>query len=79
MDAVVDDFGPVDAVFLLQIRIEAGLDILNYGFPAGDVSEESQTSTGEKSGPIVVVDEVAEPRGIDDCEMETNTILLDVC
>jgi hypothetical protein len=34
MDAVVDDFLSVHPVFLLKVRIEPGLDILNDWFPA---------------------------------------------
>ena len=79
MDTVVDDFGPVDTVFLLQVRIKAGFDILDDGYPGRDVSEESRTGVRAKSVPIVFIDEVAKPRDIHDCEMETDTILLDVC
>lgn len=34
MDAVVHNFGPIDTVLLLQIRVEARLDIFNDGLPA---------------------------------------------
>ena len=34
MDAVVDDLASVDTVFLLQVGIEARLDVLNNGLPA---------------------------------------------
>jgi len=34
MDAVVNDFSPVDAVFLLQIRVEPRFNVLDDGFPA---------------------------------------------
>ena len=32
--AVVGDLGPVNAVLLLEIRIEASFDVLHDGFPA---------------------------------------------
>lgn len=34
MDAVVHDLAPVDTVFLLQVGVEARLDVLNDRFPA---------------------------------------------
>jgi hypothetical protein len=34
MDAIVRDFLPVDAVFLLQIRVKPGFNVLDNGFPA---------------------------------------------
>lgn len=34
VNAVVDDLGPVDTVLLLEVAIEAGLDVLYDGFPA---------------------------------------------
>jgi hypothetical protein len=34
MDAIIHDLLPVDAVFLLQIRVKPGFDVLNDGFPA---------------------------------------------
>jgi hypothetical protein len=33
---------------------------------------------GKTKVPVVVVDKVAEPRGIDDGEMEADTVLFDV-
>ena len=34
MDAIIRDFLPVDAVFLLQIRVKPGFNVLDNGFPA---------------------------------------------
>jgi hypothetical protein len=34
MDAIIHEFLPVDAVFLLQIRVKPGFNVLNNGFPA---------------------------------------------
>ncbi len=34
VDAVVNDFLPVDAVLLLEVRVEAGLNVLNDRLPA---------------------------------------------
>jgi hypothetical protein len=34
MDAIIRDFLPVDAVFLLQIRVKPGFNVLYNGFPA---------------------------------------------
>ncbi len=34
MDAIVHDFLPVDAVFLFEVRVETGFDVLNDRFPA---------------------------------------------
>ena len=33
MDAIIHDLLPVDAVFLLQIRVKPSFDVLNDGFP----------------------------------------------
>jgi hypothetical protein len=33
MDAVIDNLAPVDTVFLLQVGVEARLDVFNNGFP----------------------------------------------
>ena len=35
VNAVVNDLDSVDTVFLLEIRIEARLNVLDDGFPAG--------------------------------------------
>lgn len=34
VDTVVNDFAPIDAILLFQIRVEAGLDVLNNRPPA---------------------------------------------
>jgi hypothetical protein len=43
MDAVVDDFTPVDPVFLLEIRVKARLDVFNDRFPTVRCKGEKQT------------------------------------
>ena len=47
VNAVVDDLGPVDAVLLLEVAVEAGLDVLHDGFPAAVC--ERDASKKEKS------------------------------
>ena len=39
--AVVGDLGPVDAVLLLEIRVEASFDVLDNRFPAGHRAQAS--------------------------------------
>lgn len=34
VDAVVDELGPVDAVLLLEVGVESGLDVVDNGLPA---------------------------------------------
>lgn len=34
MNPIIDQLVSVDSVFLLQIRVKAGFDIVNDGFPA---------------------------------------------
>lgn len=34
VNTVIDEFEPVDSVFLLEIRVESGINILDNGFPA---------------------------------------------
>jgi hypothetical protein len=36
MNAIVNNFEPVNPVLLFQIRIKARLDVLDNGLPAGD-------------------------------------------
>jgi hypothetical protein len=36
VNTVVNDFLPIDTIFLFQIRIKSSLNIFNNGFPAGD-------------------------------------------
>lgn len=62
VDTVVNHLLPVHPVFLLEVRIKAGLDVLHDRLPA-----------------LVVVDEVAKTRGVDDGQAETDAALLNVC
>jgi hypothetical protein len=34
MDAIIQDLLPVDAVFLFQVRVETGFNVLDNRFPA---------------------------------------------
>lgn len=36
MNAVVNDFAPVDAVLLFKVRVEARFDVLHDGPPTGE-------------------------------------------
>jgi hypothetical protein len=48
--AVVDQLGPVDAVLLLEVRVEPGLDVVDNGLPAIRASD----STPQRSPPEVL-------------------------
>ena len=47
VNAVVNDFLPVDAVLLLEIRVETRLNVLHDGLPATDAV--SQRSTRDEN------------------------------
>lgn len=38
VNTVIDEFEPVDSVFLLEIRVESGINVVNDWFPAIPVS-----------------------------------------
>lgn len=76
--AVVDNLLTVHAILLLQIRIKAGLDILNNRLPAKITINAKIASEIQPLAPLFVVDEVAKTRGINDSQAKANTILFDV-
>jgi hypothetical protein len=78
VNAIVDDFQTVDTVLLLQVGIEAILDVLDNGFPAGKVSTTNFDPNAEINKPLVVVDKVAKARCVHDGEVKTDAILLNV-
>lgn len=74
---VVDNLESVDAVFLLEVRVKPGLDVVDNGLPARPKSGENP-SGWENSGPLVVVDKVTKARGVDDGQVKPDAVLLDV-
>lgn len=81
MDAIVHDFLSVDAVFLFQIRVETGFNVLDNRFPARmEYVRVRREMISEKKVdlPVIIVDKVTETGGVDDSKAKTNTILLNV-
>lgn len=80
MDAIVNNLLPVDAVLLLQIRIETGLDVLDDRSPALQVTYQRQIPRKApfRDLPVFVVDKVTEAWCVYDGETEANTVLLDI-
>jgi hypothetical protein len=83
MNAVVNDFIAVNTIFLLQVRIKSRLDVLHDGLPATKKKKRSDIhNVGSERTfdmPIIVVDKIAETRSVDDSQMQTDTVFLDVC
>ena len=46
VNAVVNDFLPVDAVLLLEIRVETRLNVLHDGLPAADHNMRTRSMRG---------------------------------
>jgi hypothetical protein len=61
VNTVINHFLTVDTVFLLEIRVEASLNIFNNWLPA-----------------IVIINKVAEPRGVNNGQAESYAVLLNV-
>jgi len=81
MNAIIHDLLPVDAVFLFQVRVETGFNVLDNRFPARmEYVRVRREMISEKKVdlPVIIVDKVTEPRGVNDGKAETDTILLDV-
>jgi len=82
VDTVVDDFGPIDAVLLFWKWIKTGLNILHNRLPAiiheNMHQDDRRTRARKTTSPVIIVDKVAESRGIDNGQMQTNAILLDI-
>ena len=78
VDSVVSDLDTVDAVLLLEIRIKAGLDVLDDRFPANGLRSKHARDVDGYDEPIVVVDEVTEAGRINNSETKANAILLNI-
>jgi len=78
VDAVVNDFLTVDLVFVVQILVKSGLNVLNNWSPTRDVSEGKRRGEANRL-PLIIVHEITETRGINNGQTEANTILLNVC
>ena len=46
VNTVVDNLGPVDTVLLLEIAVEAGIDVLDDGNPAGRAGKKRERRSG---------------------------------
>ena len=80
MNPVVNDFTPVDSVFLLKIRVEARFNVFYNGLPTRNAKSINSSGALRFSFiPVVVVDKVTKTRCIDNGQMKTNAILLDIC
>ena len=81
MDAIVHDFLSVDAVFLFQIRVETGFNVLDNRFPARmEYVRVRREMISEKKVdlPVIIVDKVTETGRVNDGKAKTDTILLDI-
>lgn len=79
VNAVVNDFLAVDPVFLLEVGVEAGLDVVHNRLPAGRERVSWVLQHRKKCIPVVVVDKVTEPGSVDDSQTKPDTVFLDVC
>jgi hypothetical protein len=80
MHAVVDELGSVDAVLLLEVGVEPGLDVVDNGLPATRmVRANTHFRIAPENPPLVVVDKVAETGRVDDSQLETHPVLFDLC
>jgi hypothetical protein len=78
--SVVNQLEPVDTVLLLEIGVEARLDVVDNWFPAMPrVSFARSPSRNVNDPPLVVVHVVTEARRIDNSEFKTHTGLFDLC
>jgi hypothetical protein len=79
MDAIIHDLLPVDAVFLFQIRVETGFDVLDNRFPARMKYVRVRRGMMRRVDlPVIIVDKVTETGGVDDGKAKADTILLNV-
>jgi hypothetical protein len=76
MNTIVDQLGPVDAILLLQIRIETRLNVVYDGLPAAAINY--QLSTCASNSPILIVNIVAESRSVHNGQLQPHTILLNI-
>lgn len=82
VDTVVDEFEPVDSVFLFEVCVESGINVVDDRFPAGSVSSVfpvHRNGQGTGSSPLFVVDKVTESWSIDYRQLESDAILLNIC
>lgn len=64
MDTVVDDFGSVHAILLLEIRVEPRLNVLDNGFPARRGISRVKIWCHAYKLPVIVVDKITETGSI---------------
>lgn len=84
MDSIILHLVAIDPIFLLEVLIKAGLDVVYDWLPAartGKVSVVWAQAT-VRSGtclPFVIVNEIAKARCVNHVEPQTNAVFLDVC
>lgn len=74
---VVYDLLAVDAIFLLQIRVETRFDVIHYRLPAAKMIRQARDENMVNM-PLIIIYKVSESRGVDDSQPKANAVFLDI-
>lgn len=78
MHSVVNNLLTVDTVLLFEIRVEPRFNIVNDRPPTKGVIRVKFDCNSFRTLPIVVVNKVTKSWGVDNVQVKTNAVLLDV-
>jgi hypothetical protein len=75
VNTVINQFQPVDPVFLLKVGVKSSINVVDNGFPAGSSALGAE---GPKSSPLIVIDEITKSGSINDRQLQSNASLLNI-